>query len=430
MAKRTKQFYRRSVLSNGTVVLTERAPGFRTLAVGVFVKGGSRHERPKQAGLAHFLEHMMFKGTEKRSAFEIARDVDLVGGDFNAMTTREYTAFHITLPVHALDFSLELLTDIIRHSRFDPIEIERERQVILQEIAMTEEDPEEWIHDLLFERAYRNHPIGRQILGTIQTVKSFTREDILDYFQRHYYSRNLVITMAGNVNHDAVVRKLERLLGDFRGKKNAPPRESLKKPKVYPGLHVVKRETEQTHLLVACESYPMTHKQRLAAFLLNSFLGGNMSSTLFQTIREQKGYAYSVYSSLANFTDSGLMGMYVGTSPKHAPECLRLIREEIRRIRSQPVNEHDLQVAKNSVKSAIELGSDSMDSRMFALAKSEMFYERQLSDKEISAMVESITPLDVWRACRDLFGDDRWIVLALGDITPQAVKKNFLARDF
>jgi predicted Zn-dependent peptidase len=276
-----RQFYRRSELQNGTVVLTERAPSFKSLAIGVFVKGGSRHETKKQAGLAHFLEHMMFKGTEKRSSFEIARDVDLVGGDFNAMTTREYTAFHISLPSRSVDFALELLADLIKHSRFDTVEIERERQVILQEFAMTEEDPEEFIHDFLFEKAFGKHPIGRNILGRTQTVKKFSRDDVVEYFQRHYYSRNIIITLAGNVDHDAVVRKLNALLGDFRGKKKPLPRESMTLPKFKPGIHLLKKRTEQTHFVVACPSYPMSHEQRFAPVLLNPIIGGYMSSSLF-----------------------------------------------------------------------------------------------------------------------------------------------------
>ena len=428
--KSLKQFYRRSVLTNGTVVITERAESFRSLAIGVFVKGGSRHETPKQAGLAHFLEHMMFKGTDKRTSFQIARDVDLVGGDFNAMTTREYTAFHISLPSRSVDFALELLSDIIKHSRFDPVEIERERQVILQEFAMTEEDPEEYVHDILFEKVYGSHPLGRNILGSESTVKNFTRNDVLEYFHRHYYSGNIVITMAGDVDHDLVVRQLNALLGDFKGKRRALSKAALRKPKFVPGIHIQRSETEQVHLVVACESYPIAHEQRIAAFLLNAYLGGNMSSSLFQLIREQKGYAYTVYSSLAPFRDSGIMAMYVATSTKNAGDSLRLIWQETQRLCQQPLRDEELQVAKSSVMSSVELGSDSMETRMFALAKSELFYDQQVSDRDICAMIDKVTPLDVWRAARDLFSPDRWMVVGLGDLKKAVVKKNFPSANF
>ncbi len=423
MAK--KQFYRSSTLKNGTVLITERARNFKSLALGVWVKGGSRHESSKQAGLAHFLEHMMFKGTTHRTSLDIARQVDLVGGDFNAFTAREYTCFHLTLPAHEVDFALDLLSDIIKNSVFDATEIERERIVILQETAMVEESPEEWVHDVLFEKVYGNHPLGRQILGTQKSIKTFKRKDLLEYFQSHYSSKNIVITAAGNIDHDAAVGKLNRLLGDFQGKKRKVPPACLKKPKFRPGLTIIRRDMDQVHLSISCESYPINHKYRIAAFLLNSFLGGGMSSQLFQAIREQKGYAYTVYSSLAPFTDCGLFGMYVATSPKYVNECLRLMREEIEKLQLQPINKADLDVAKNSVMSAVRMGSDSMETRMFALAKSELFYDSQLSDDQICAEIERVSPQEVWNVARELFSKDAWHIVALGALSKAQIENNF-----
>jgi predicted Zn-dependent peptidase len=422
-----KPFYRRSVLKNGTVVITERATSFKSLAIGVWVKGGSRHETPSQAGMAHFLEHMMFKGTGKRSSLDIARDVDLVGGDFNAMTTREYTCFHLTLPHKEIDFALELLTDILKDSRFDPTELERERLVVLQEFAMVEESPEEWVHEVLFDKAFGGHPLGRPILGTETVLKSFTREDVRKYFNQHYFSKNIVITMAGNLNHEATVRKLDKLLGDFKGQRRPLPAACLRKPKFQQGVHLIRRDTDQAHVTIACESFRINHRYRLAAFLLNAFLGGNMSSTLFQEIREKRGYAYTVYSSLAPFTDTGLFGMYVATNPKQVGECLSLMREQVEKLMATPIDEKDLMVAKNSVKSAVQMGSDSMETRMYSLAKSELFYDRQVSDAEICAMVDSVTALDIWKVARELFGRHRWLIVALGDMKKRDLGK-FLAR--
>lgn len=426
MDEMPKAFYRRSVLENGTVLVTERAEKFKSLAIGVWVKGGSRHETRAQAGLAHFLEHMMFKGTGRRSALDIARDVDLVGGDFNAMTTREYTCFHLTLPNTEMDFALELLTDILRDSRFDPVELERERLVVLQEFAMVEESPEEWIHEVLFEKAFGHHPLGRPILGREEVLKSFDRDAVLRYFRQHYYSKNIVITMAGELQHDAVVRKLNKLLKGFKGVKKPLPPACLKKPKFHPGVHLIRKDTDQAHVTLACESYPIDHDNRLGAFLLNAFLGGNMSSALFQEIREKRGYAYTVYSSLAPFTDSGLLGMYVATNPKQVGECLRLIREQLQKLMAEPIDEKDLLIARNSVKSAVLMGSDSMETRMYTLAKSELFYERQVSDIEICAMVDEVSALDIWRVARELFGRERWLIVALGDLKKSDLTKNFL----
>jgi predicted Zn-dependent peptidase len=425
MGPRAK-FFRRSVLKNGTVVITETAKPFKSLAIGVWVKGGSRHETPSQAGMAHFLEHMMFKGTGKRSALDIARDVDLVGGDFNAMTTREYTCFHLTLPHKEVDFALELLTDILKESRFDPTELERERLVVLQEFAMVEESPEEWVHEVMFEKAYGAHPIGRPILGSESVLKRFTREDVKKYFEQHYYSKNIVITMAGDLDHNEVVRKLNKLLGGFKGRKKPLPPGCLRHPKFHPGVHLIRRETDQVHITLACESYQIDHPNRLAVFLLNAFLGGNMSSALFQEIREKRGYAYTVYSSLAHFTDAGVLGMYVATGPKQVPDCLRLMREQLQKLQNVPIDEKDLLIAKNSVKSAVLMGSDSMETRMYTLAKSELFYDRQVSDQEICEMVDSVTALDIWRVAREIFGRDRWLIVALGEIKKSVLTKNFL----
>lgn len=421
------KFYRRSVLKNGTVVITEKANSFKSLSIGVWVKGGSRHETPAQAGMAHFLEHMMFKGTSKRSSLDIARDVDLVGGDFNAMTTREYTCFHLTLPHKEIDFALDLLSDILRDSQFDETELERERLVVLQEFAMVEESPEEWIHEVLFDKAFGGHPLGRPILGTEKVLKSFTRDDVKKYFNQHYYSKNIVITMAGDLDHGRAVKKLNQLLGDFKGQKKPLPAACRKKPKFHPGVHVIKRDTDQAHITLACESYPIDHKDRLAAFLLNAFLGGNMSSALFQEIREKRGYAYTVYSSLAPFTDTGLFGMYVATAPKQVGECLTLMREQINKLTAVPIDEKDLLIAKNSVKSAVLMGSDSMETRMYALAKSELFYDRQVSDEDICKMVDQVTALDIWRVAKDLFGRNRWLIVALGNFRKSELKK-FVSR--
>lgn len=418
-----KAFYRRSVLKNGTVLVTEKAENFKSLAIGVWVKGGSRHETRAQAGMAHFLEHMMFKGTGRRSSLDIARDVDLVGGDFNAMTTREYTCFHLTLPHTEMDFALELLTDILRDSRFDPVELERERLVVLQEFAMVEESPEEWVHEVLFEKAFGGHPLGLPILGREEVLKSFKREDVQKYFQQHYYSKNIVITMAGQLDHDSTVRKLNKLLKGFKGVKRPLPAACKKKPKFHSGVHLIKKDTDQAHVTIACESYPIDHKNRLAAFLLNAFLGGNMSSALFQEIREKRGYAYTVYSSLAPFTDSGLFGMYVATGPKQVGECLQLMREQIQKLMAEPIDEKDLLIAKNSVKSAVLMGGDSMETRMYTLAKSELFYERQVSDEDICAMVDEVSALDIWRVARELFGKNKWLIVALGDMKKSDLNK-------
>lgn len=420
-----RKFFRRSVLKNGTVLLTERAEQFQSLSLGVWVKGGSRHETARQAGMAHFLEHMMFKGTARRTQLDIAREVDLVGGDFNAFTTREYTCFHITVPHTEVNFALDLVTDIIRDSRFDPVELERERMVIGQEIAMVDENPEEYIHDVMFEKAFGGHPLGRQILGYEKTLKAFTREDVVEFFQSHYYSKNIVISIAGAVDHNHCVKQLNRLFAGFGGKRRAHASASLKPPQFRPGVHVIRQDTDQAHIVVACEAYPIDHPDRVAVFLLNSFLGGSMSSALFQSIRERRGLAYTVYSSPAPFTDTGLLGVYAATNPKTLGTCVGLIREEIDKLLAQPISDDDLNVAKNTVKSAIRLGSDSMENRMFTLAKAELFYDKQMSDAEVCELVDKVRAADLWRVAKDLFGRERWLLVALGEVSKPKLVKAF-----
>ena len=418
---------RRSILKNGTVLITESVRNFESLAVGVWVRGGSRHETKKTHGLAHFLEHMMFKGTKKRSALDIARAVDLIGGDFNAMTTREYTCFHLTLPAKEVDFSLDLLSDILMNSQFEGKELERERRVVLQEIAMLDDTAEEYVHEILFEKAFRTHPIALPILGTKGSVKSFRRTDLLQYFKKHYYSKNIVITLAGNVDHTYVVRKLNSLLGNFRGRKKKAPQTSLKIPKFYPGVHVKQKNHEQCHLALAIAALPIRHQDRIALFLLNSFLGGGLSSALFQKIREQHGLAYNVYSSLAVFSDCGVLGIYVATGTKLVSLCLKLIREEIDRLKEIPLSKEDLNIVKNSVKSAILLGSDAMENRMFALAKSEIYFERYLSNAEVCKQIDQVTAQDILRLARKIFTED-WCIVALGKVERAQIRKFFLKK--
>ena len=419
-------FYVRSVLKNGAVLITERARHFNTLAIGVWVRSGSRDESERYAGMAHFLEHMMFKGTSKRTALEISREVDLRGGDFNAMTAREYTCFHITLPVHELAFGLELLAEILKDSIFDPIEIDRERAVILQELAGCEENPEEFLHDLMMERAYPRHPLGRNILGTKTSVGGFGRKEVVEFFRRHYYSRNLILTVAGDIEHRVVREKLGKILGDFKGKPGGAGggRSAKAPPRFHPGMHALKRNVDQCHLLIGYECYPINHERRVATFLLNAFLGGGMSSALFQSIRELRGLAYTVYSSLSAHRDAGIIGIYVATNKHMVKTCADVIREETRRLIEKPLSSDDLLVVKNSLKAAVYLGSDSMETRMMALAKSELFFDHHRTNEQICNLVDAVDAKLIQAVARDVFSRPP-IILVLGDMNLPQLKKAF-----
>ena len=412
--------HQRCKFPNGVVLLTERARHFQTLALGVWVRRGARDESPRCHGMAHFLEHMLFKGTSRRTALEIAREVDLRGGEFNAMTTKEYTSFFIILPAQEFDFGVDLLAEVLRDSRFEEIEIERERSVVLQELAGMEENPEDFIHDSLLELAYPNHPLGRSILGSEKSVRSFSRKTLTDFFHANYHARNIVFTCAGDVDPRRVREKVRVALGSFPARRE--PRLKSSPPKFVPGTHAIRRDFDQNHLLIGYEAFPIRHRARLAVFLMNSFLGGGMSSALFQSVRETSGLAYTVYSSLMGHRDSGILCIYAALGKDNIATCMRLIQEEIDKLIRRPLPEEDLRIVKNAIKSAIRLGADSMETRMTALARSELYFERHLSNEELCAEVDSVRASEIQAAAKSVFAK-KPITVLLGNMSRKDLER-------
>lgn len=412
-AQKEKKAYRRTILQNGVVVASERAPQFATLAIGVWVNSGSRDEPEPLSGMAHFLEHMMFKGTSKRSALEIARSVDLVGGEFNAMTAREYTSFFITLPSTEVNFALELLAEILTDSQFAEAEIERERTVILQEMLESADDPEDLVHEEMLRRAFPEHALGRPIIGNRKTVKSFRRSDVVGFFSDHYCAGNTIVTLAGDIEHTRVVKRLEK---EFTRLKKTRKKNKAKsqRPVFSAGRYLLHREGEQAHVTIAYPGLPVTHKDRLAAFMLNSFLGGGMSSTLFQGVREERGLAYTVYSAMHAFRDTGLLNIYFATEPGKVATCLRVIKEEVDKICRDSISEDDLTIVKNSIKSAVRLGADSMETRMTALARSELYKSAYQTNSDVCEDIDRLTQADLLRVAQIIFTQQPLLV-GLGD---------------
>jgi predicted Zn-dependent peptidase len=397
-------------------LVTERAPQFQSLSVGAWVSAGTRHEREGQEGLAHFLEHMMFKGTERRSALDIALAVDRAGGEFNAFTSREYTCFHILSLSRDIKLALDIMSDVLLNSKFAEEEIDRERKVILQEIAMVEDNPEELIHDLFFEQAFGGHALGRPILGKKETVARFDRPTVYSYFKRHYSPKDLVISVAGDINHDDVRRLLERQLGShLPGGKNAgAPKPNLGRPRIATGARAYRRDLEQTHFVLGFPSVSNGDPDRFAAYLLNIYLGGGMSSSLFQEIREKRGLAYTIYSSLSPFSDAGLFSIYVATSPSEVGICLDVVGREVKKIREGKLDPEALQILKENLKGTILLNLDSVESRMTVIAKNEMFFGRYYSTGEMLKMIDKVTAQDVARVARNLFKPKNLILSMLG----------------
>ncbi len=407
--------FRKTIFDNGLTLLTERHPEFRSLSIGVWVRAGTRHEEPREAGISHFLEHMLFKGTATRSALDIAKEVDQVGGEFNAFTAREYTCFHLLLLDRDLALGTDILSDILLNSKFDADEMERERKVILQEISMVDESPEEMAHDEFFKLLYGRHGLGRPILGSETSVRRMRRGDLLRYFRKHYRPEQLIVSVAGNVEHDSVKRRLRDLArqapsgssrGGISGADPAPPMRQ--------GSWWLPRDTEQVHLVWGAEGPRYSARERFAAYLLNTYLGGGMSSVLFQEIREKHGLAYSVYSNVTPFVDSGVFSIYLATNLQQVPTCMRLLRECVGKLRKDLMSDEDLELTKENLKGTVLLNADSVESRMSSIAKNEMFLGRFIGVDEICRLIDEVTPSDIRKVARRYFRADRESLLLFG----------------
>jgi predicted Zn-dependent peptidase len=417
MSRRPK--FKKTVFKNGLTLLTERHSQFQSLSVGVWVQVGTRHEQPREAGVSHFLEHMLFKGTENRSALEIARSVDQVGGDFNAFTTREYTCFHMLTLSRDVKLVFDILGDVILNSDFDSEELERERKVILQEISMVEEAPEELVQDLFFEVIYGKHGLGRPILGTETSIRRMRRRDVLKFFRKNYRPESTIISVAGNVSHETVRRHIKSLAktrwpGRVPGKLTKKETGFERAPKLKEGIWWIKRNTEQVHLVWGVEGMTYAHKDRFVTYLLNAYLGEGMSSQLFQEIREKNGLAYTVYSSLSAFVDAGLFSIYAATGMNQVPLCLRLIEECVEKVKRDLLTVEELQEIKDSLNGTILLNSDSVESRMSSIAKNQIFLGKILDVKAICELIDVVTPEDIRRVARKIFRHGRRSILLMG----------------
>jgi predicted Zn-dependent peptidase len=419
---------KRTVLRNGLTILSERLPGFQTLSIGIWVKAGTRHEAPREAGISHFLEHMVFKGTEKRSAMQITREVERVGGEFNAFTAREYTCFHLTLLARDLELGMEILSDILMASLFDAEELERERKVILQEIAMVEETPEEISQDVYYELLYGKHGLGRSILGSLNSVRKMRRGDVLRYFRKHYRPDNMIVSVAGDVSPARVMKSLGPL-----AKRNWPDRPARPPsrresgfelaPKIREGLWWIKRPTEQAHIVWGVEAPKYTSRDHAALILIAAYLGGGMSSRLFQEIREKHGLAYSIYSSLNAFFDSGNFHVYVGAPVSQTATCLRMIEEAAIRLCTQKIPEEELSEVKESMKGTMLLSSDNAESIMQSNAVDEIYFGASQSIEEVCHELDHVSAAEIRRVAKKIFGPGKRAILVYGPRPSPTLRK-------
>lgn len=380
--------YQKTVLSNGIRVLTEKMPYVHSVSTGIWVNVGSRDEQTPERGITHFIEHMLFKGTQRRSALDIAKELDSVGGFANAFTSKEHVCFHAKVLNAHLPLVVDVLTDIFLNSVFSPEEILREQQVIMQEIRMIEDTPDELVHILFQEMFWKDNPLGLPIYGTTEAVEAANRESIHEYLSRTFHPERIVIAAAGNLDHDRFVElvapSMESLNHSERGRNRRPPED-------HHDIQVITKELEQVHLCWGMKGTSQVDERRFACHLLNVIFGSSMSSRLFQEVREKRGLAYSVYSFVNSHEDAGILGIYAGVAPENVLETLEVVNDQLSLLARNPISETELGAAKEYLKGSMYLNAESTDSRMNRLAKNEFLFGRQIPFEEIEEQINRVT---------------------------------------
>jgi predicted Zn-dependent peptidase len=415
---------RRTVLPSGVRILTESVPTVRSVSFGVWVAVGSRDETARLAGVSHFLEHLLFKGTRRRTAMQISADIEAVGGETNAFTTREYTCYYARLLDEHLPLAIDVMCDLITDSRLAPPDVETERGVILEEIAMQEDEPDEEVHDLFARAVYGTHPLGRRVAGTVETIAPMTRRQIHGYYRRRYVPGSVVITAAGRLDHDTVVRLVRRALADTPLDSigdPAPARERRAVPAR--GRTVVEpKDTEQAHLVLGCPTLDRADPRRFALGILNNVLGGGMSSRLFQQVREARGLAYATYSYTSLFADTGLFAVYAGCAPGKADLVLELMHAELAAVARHGITEAELARGKGMLTGALALGLEDTGARMTRLGEAELLHNGFLSIDDIQSRVEQVTRAQVHEVAEDILARPRSLA-AIGPFDPAALEQ-------
>ncbi len=398
--------YNKTILPNGLTIVSEKIPSVRSISIGVWVKSGTRNENERCNGVAHFLEHMMFKGTEKRTALEIARSLESVGGYLNAFTSKEQTCFYAEILDEHLPRAVEVLSDMVCHSVFDAEEFEKERQVILDEISSVEDTPDEYIQDVFVEKLFPRNSLGFPILGTRQSISQLTREQLLSFYRRHYAMENMVIAAAGSLEHQELVELCERYF-DLPEKGNSSDPEPVQE--VGRGSLTFSRPVNQAHLCLGTSALPYDHPRKYELLLLNTMLGVGMGSRLFQNIREKHGLAYAIYSFLDFYRYEGLLGIYLGTEKKKLEKARQLLKKELHKITVRPISHRELEQLKSQVKGNFVLGLESTAKRMSRLAKMEIYLERFLDMDEVIEKIESVSRESLFELSREMFEEKEFL---------------------
>jgi predicted Zn-dependent peptidase len=416
----------RDVLDNGLRILTERMTQVRSISIGVWLTRGSRHETADRSGIAHFVEHMLFKGTDTRTAEDIAQAIDSIGGQLDAFTAKEYASYYIKVLDEHLPLALDILSDIVLNPAFSPEDIEREKKVVVEEIKMVEDTPDDLVHELFTQGFWENHPLGRPILGTRETVESFTADCLRDYFSKAYTPRNLIVSAVGNLEHERVRDLVAAKFGDLKALGDPVAEDA---PQVVPKILIRNKDLEQSHVCLGASSYPQDHDDRYSSYVLNTLLGGSMSSRLFQNVREKRGLAYAVFSGLSAYRDAGSFTIYAGCANEAVSEVVDLIVEELRGVKQSPVPDAELQRAKDHLKGSLMLSLENTASRMSHLARQEIYFDRQFGLDETLQGIERVTAGEVQRVAADLFRNGSLAATVLGNVNGLQIPRNRLDLD-
>src|SRR5579871_2682312 len=416
---------RRQKLANGLTVITEQMQHIRSASIGIWLQTGSRDEDPEWNGISHFIEHMVFKGTKHRTAEEIARQVDSIRGNMDAFTAKECICFNVKVLDEHVPAALDILSDLVLNPVFDSKEIVRERGVILEEIKMDEDNPDYLVHEIFTQNFFKDHPLGKPILGTKETVRRFDEASTRDYYGHKFLPGNLIISAAGNLQHEEFVELLrERFATLPRGSNgwhDTPPKINSR---------IVlrnKKALEQVQICVGVPSYSISHDRRYVMYVLNTLLGGGMSSRLFQNVREKQGLVYSIFSELNPFRDTGMLSVYAGTSRESAPKVVRSIVDELRQLKVNAIADEELNRAKDQLKGSLMLSLESSTARMSNLARQEMYYDHFISMDEIIQRIQAVTREDLLRSANELFRPEVIAVTVLGNLNGLKITRDSLA---
>lgn len=402
---------RKTILKNGITILTKYIPTSHAVSIGFWVKAGSIHEESKEKGYAHFLEHMMFKGTKKRDAKKIAQEIDTAGAYINAGTSKEYTSYYINIIKDKTDLAMDVLTDITENSIFDKKEMEKEKQVILEEIKMYEDTPTELVQDNLVEAMLGDHPIGHSILGSKKTIKDVTRKNILAFYGKYYKARNIIITAAGNMSHDKIVNYLDKKKFFYKKAEREEFPDNRQTDIISKDI-IISQDLSQVHFCLGFPGISVIDGSRYAYYILNSLFGASMSSRLFQRIRESMGLCYSIYSFNSMYKDHGIFGIYAGTSVNTFQKALKEILNEIKRIKRGKLSDKEITSAKEHLKGNIVLAYESIDTHMNTLARQEIYYKKHHTLKEQLQIIDKVKPEDISTAIQTIFPSDYKIIIS------------------